>query len=146
MSTNFYFRNKEEYAKHNEVNNKVLAKIANIIDEIRTIVDDEDEVRSIQWKLETAAYVGYEQIHIGKRSIGWKPSFECQEGLFRSVREMKDFYEKNDDKYEILSEYGVVLSWDELKEELLDWNGERENMHDAYKDEDGYIWHRYEFS
>lgn len=148
MSTNYYFRNKEEYQKQEEANKTNLAKIEKIMNQIRTIVSDEDEISSIQMKLESASYVGYELIHIGKRSGGWKPSFERQEGLYASVKEMKDFYEKNKDVYEIVNEYAVVLSWEELKEELIDWNGEKENLigRDTYKDQDGYIWHRYEFS
>lgn len=146
MGTNYYFRNKEEWEKLNEASIVVANKINEIMNQISEIVNDEEELLSIRWKLESAAHLECEEIHIGKRSGGWKPSFERQEGLFGSVKEMKKFYEQNKDKYEIVNEYGVVLDWEELKQELLDWNGERENLHDAYKDEDGYIWHRYEFS
>jgi hypothetical protein len=146
MSTNYYFKNKEQYEMSITAKRITDNKIEEIINLIKNIVNDENEILKIKWKLEDATYIGYERIHIGKRSMGWMPSFERQKGLFGTVREMKKFYEDNKDIYEIENEYGVVLSWDELEKELMEWKGDRENIHDSYKDEDGYIWHRYEFS
>lgn len=147
MSTNFYFRNKEEYAKHDEANKKVLDKIVTIINDIKMIVNDEDEIQDIQWKLENAAYIGYERIHIGKRSMGWIPLFEKQEGLFSTVAELKNFYEQNIEKYNIINEYNEVFDWDGLFDELISWKGERDSRgSDVYKDSEGYSWARYEFS
>lgn len=146
MSTNFYLRNKQEYIRSQEINSNIKIKIKEIIEEIKTIVDDEDKVRRIQWDLEESAEVGYEKIHIGKRSVGWKPSFERQE-QFSSVKELKDFYYNNKEQYEIVDEYGRPYDWEGLVEELISWNPEgKENTHNFYRDEDGYIWHRYEFS
>ncbi|PFJ28951.1 MULTISPECIES: hypothetical protein [Bacillus cereus group] len=145
MSTNFYLRNKQEFIKTQEINNNVKFKIKEIVEEIKKIVNDEDKVERIKWNLEESVEVGYEKIHIGKRSSGWKPSFEKQE-QFSSVRELKIFYHNNQDKYEIVDEYNRVYDWGGLVKELITWNPNgKEDIHDSYKDEEGYIWHKYEF-
>lgn len=139
MSTNFYLRNKQEYIKSQEINKNIALKIKEIVEEIKIIIDDEEKVQRIQWDLEDSADVGCEEIHIGKRSTGWKPSFERQE-QFSTVRELKEFYHNNTDKYKIVDEYGRIYNWEGLVEELITWNPNgKENIHDSYKDEDGYI-------
>lgn len=146
MSTNFYLRNKEEYEKSQEANKKIKSKIKEILKEMEPFIEDEEKIKRIEWELEENTTVGYEEIHIGKRSAGWKPSFEKQE-QFSSVRELKDFYQNHQDKYEIVDEYGRVYDWETLVEGLIEWNPTgREELHDSYKDEDGYIWSNYEFS
>lgn len=146
MSTNYYFRNKQMHKQSVEINHKVELKIQEIIEEIKTLVDDEDELERIKRNLEDHAEVGYEEIHIGKRSMGWKPTFERQD-QFSSVRELEAFYQTNKDTYEIVNEYGEVFDWDGLVSELITWdqNG-KENLYDSYKDKDGHIWHYYEYS
>lgn len=151
MSTNFYLRNKKDYERSQKANTVIEQKINEIVKEIKSIIDNEDEVRKIQWKLEDYSYVGYEEIHIGLRSAGWKPSFERQE-QFSTVRQLKEFYQNNKENYDIVDEYGKIYDWEGLENDLIKCNPEgRENNHDSYKnesykDEDGYIWHRYEFS
>lgn len=145
MSTNYYFRNKEEYANYENANNIVNQKIEEIIEAIEKIVNDEDEINIVKTRLHNAAYVRYETIHIGKLSINWKPTFERQDGLYSSFKELKQFYEDNKDKYDLVSDYGNIYSWDEFKKIIDDWQGTREDKYNVYKDEEGYIWAMYEF-
>lgn len=146
MSTNYYFRDKEGYRKQEELNRIIKNKTNEIMELVNEIVTDEEKQRSIRWRIEDAAYIGYDMIHIGKRSRGWKPIFEkCEE--FKSVRGMKKWYDENKSDYEIVDEYDVVLTWSELEDELINWDGEREDRGcDTYKDIDGYNWAEYEFS
>lgn len=146
MSTNFYLRNKQQYQTAQKANANVKLKIEEIIKEIESIVDDEDKVKSIKWDLTENAEVGYEEIHIGKRSGGWKPTFEKQK-QFSSVKELEAFYENNQDTYEIINEYDEVLDWDGLVNELITWNPNgKESIQYAYKDEEGYLWNDYKYS
>ena len=74
-------------------------------------------------------YLGYE-IHIGKRSAGWKPLFEAHDNAYTSVSEMLNFI-MNHPEIHIFDEYGESLSIAQLKEELIDWaeNQERRVIH-----------------
>ena len=81
-------------------------------------------------------YLGYE-IHIGKRSAGWKPLFEAHDNAYTSVSEMLNFI-MNHPEIHIFDEYGESLSIVQLKEELIDWaeNQEKRMIHyDDYIDE-----------
>ena len=64
-------------------------------------------------------YLGYE-IHIGKRSMGWKPLFEAHKNAYNSVSEMLDFIMYHPE-IRIFDEYGKNLSITQFKEELIDW-------------------------
>lgn len=146
MGTNFYLRNKEEFSNSQEKNKEIELKINEIVQQIQAIIDEEECVRRIQNELEEYAQVGYEKIHIGKRSFGWKPSFEKQE-YFSSVRELKQFYHHNKDTYDIVDESGRIYDWAGLEAELILSNPDgKEHDEDSYKDRDGYIWHEYPFS
>lgn len=141
MSTNYYLRNKEEYNNHSTImqqRNKIIEGIMKQLEEWNIYGEN---LYDIQYRIENVANVGYEDIHIGKRSSGWKPLFQKQE-QFSSVRELKQFYLNNSDKYEIVNEYGVIYTWEDLEEELINWNGQRENCDrsDSYKDSDGFPW------
>ena len=43
-----------------------------------------------EYEIVDSPYFAYE-IHIGKRSLGWKPLFEWHEKAYKSVEEMKKF-------------------------------------------------------
>lgn len=146
MSTNYYLRNKKEYEHHS----KVIEQRSKIIDEFMSQLADwnnDESLWSVRFKIEEIAHVGYEEIHIGKRSYGWKPLFQKQ-NQFSSFRELEQFYKSNQHIYEIIDECNRVHTWDELETELINWQGERENgdRSDNYKDNDGFTWARYEFS
>lgn len=97
------------------------------------------------------------EIHIGKRSGGWKPLFEASEH-FSNMEELEIFYNTNKDSLIIKSEYGYNMTWEELTEELFEWGkGDRSSVRDAiiegymrdndyYIDEQGYEWCKHEFS
>ncbi|MBP1308935.1 hypothetical protein JOD82_001955 [Paenibacillus sp. 1182] len=146
MSTNYYFRNKEEYSKITKINQLVQNKIKDIVNEIGNIVRDGDEVQEITHKIEQATYMECSLIHIGKRSLGLKPLFKVQKE-FSTLNQLQTFYYENKDKYEIVNEYGEVIDWNGLKTELIHWKGERIHQgSDILYDEDGYQWKVHEFS
>lgn len=61
------------------------------------------------------------RIHIGKRSVGWKPLFKCTEH-YSSVDEIISFYNCNKNNLKIEDEYGNDLSLDDLMNGLVLWN------------------------
>ena len=83
-------------------------------------------------------YLGYE-IHIGKRSGGWKPLFEEHDNAYTSVSEMLKFLKEHRDKIEIYDEYGDLHTITQLKEELIDWAENQEKRIIHYDDYIGYI-------
>lgn len=151
MGTNYYFRNKEEYNNRKTIMDVRNKMINNIMTTLESWNAAGENLYDIQFRIENVANVGYEEIHIGKRSSGWKPLFRKQD-QYSNVDQLQEFYESNSEEYEIVDEYGAVHTWDELKNELIDWSGERENrsadIYDLkiYKDEKGYSWADYEFS
>ena len=46
-----------------------------------------------EYELVDTPYFGYE-IHIGKKSYGWKPLFQEHKNAYSSVEEMKEFIRK----------------------------------------------------
>lgn len=70
-------------------------------------------------------YFGYE-IHIGKRSCGWKPLFQEHKNAYTSVKEMLGFFLVNKNDIRIFDEYERELDIDELNEELITWEEKQE--------------------
>lgn len=64
--------------------------------------------------------LGYE-IHIGKRSAGWKPLFEQHKKAYDSVKGMLRFMQKHPQTIRIFDEYGKELTVNGLCEELISW-------------------------
>lgn len=64
-------------------------------------------------------YLGYE-IHIGKRSMGWRPLFQAHKKVYDSVSELLIFLRNHQDKIEIYNEYGEQHTIEQLKVELID--------------------------
>lgn len=62
---------------------------------------------------------GYE-IHIGKRSGGWLPLFQSHPGI-KSVKDFEYYCTMPDVR--IYNEYYEEFTWEQLKEELIYWNG-----------------------
>ena len=62
---------------------------------------------------------GYE-IHIGKRSCGWLPLFQSHPGI-KSVKDFEYYCTMPDVR--IYNEYYEEFTWEQLKEELIYWNG-----------------------
>lgn len=148
MGTNFYFRNVREYEDSQGELKRVKEKIREIMKDIKEVIEDDSKIKKIEIYLESGVEdrFGHEELHIGKRSVGWKPSFKVQE-YYTSVKELEEFYKKTKGDYEIIDEYGRVYDWEDLEEGLLYWNPEgKESLWGAYKDDEGYVWKREEFS
>ena len=59
-------------------------------------------------------------IHIGKRSCGWLPLFQSHRGI-KSVNDIEEWCKLPE--VTILDEYDTVMTWEQLKEEFIYWNG-----------------------
>lgn len=73
-----------------------------------------------EYEITDDPYLSYE-IHIGKRSLGWKPLFEAHKNAYDSVAGLLYFLSENKNKIEIYDEYGKLHTIEQLKEELIDW-------------------------
>lgn len=58
-------------------------------------------------------------LHIGKRSAGWRPLLKAQYGKYETLAELQYWWNVNKNAWEIQDEYGRVLNWHELIQELL---------------------------
>lgn len=81
-----------------------------------------------EYEIVDEPYLGYE-IHIGKRSAGWKPLFARHDKAYKSVREMKEFIKEHEDYIRIFDEYEREYNLEELEKELIDWG---ENQPSTY--------------
>lgn len=71
-----------------------------------------------EYELTDTPMFGYE-IHIGKRSMGWKPLFQEHKNAYDSVEELVEFITKH--SVVLYDEYRTILTEKELKENLIDW-------------------------
>lgn len=71
-----------------------------------------------EYKITDSPYFGYE-IHIGKRSCGWKPLFEAHKKAYGSVEEMVEFVKLS--SIRIFDEYEREYNIEELNEALITW-------------------------
>lgn len=91
------------------------------------------------------------EVHLGKHSWGWLPTFEQHRNAYQSVEEMINFIQ-NHAEITIINEYDEVMTLDDLKRELIDWNKDNPDAKDhceyekkegysikSFKDKDGYI-------
>lgn len=84
-----------------------------------------------EYEIVEEPYLGYE-IHIGKRSCGWKPLFQEHKNAYTSVSEMMQFIREHPE-IQIFDEYGDSFSVDQLKEELVDWAERQEKRTIEYE-------------
>ncbi len=75
---------------------------------------------SNEYEIVDEPYLGYE-IHIGKRSAGWKPLFARHNKAYNSVREMKEFIKEHENCIRIFDEYENEYNLDMLEKELIKW-------------------------
>lgn len=75
---------------------------------------------SNEYEIVDEPYLGYE-IHIGKRSAGWKPLFEEHKHAYDSVEGLLKFLENNRDDIRIFNEYREEFDINGLKEKLIMW-------------------------
>lgn len=76
-------------------------------------------------------------VHIGKRSMGWKPLFEAHPAAYSSVDDMIAFFNKYAD--DLVDEYNRSYTLDELKKELIDWNKDVTPHEEFYSEKVGYV-------
>lgn len=108
-----------------------------------------DSVKKKYQALADKGFIFYEDLHIGKRSYGSKPIFQKTEN-YSSVDEIIDFYNSNKKYINIIDEYGRIMTFEDLKNNLINWNkGIKSNyyceMEDAYYDNKGYLFIKTEF-
>lgn len=80
---------------------------------------DADEFFPNEYRLTDIPDFGYE-IHIGKRSAGWKPLFEAHPNAYKSIRELCALAAEHP-TWEYIDEYGESYTFNELEHELIDW-------------------------
>lgn len=81
-----------------------------------------------EYEIVDSPYFGYE-IHIGKRSCGWKPLFQNHDNAYKSVAEMKDFIKLHENDIRIFDEYEREFTLEELQDELIDWSKHQETRY-----------------
>lgn len=134
MSTNYYLRTYNQ-----EIVYKYFPDEYEITEGKHVVIDDK--------QITPCVY----EIHLGKRSWGWLPTFEQHRNAYQSVEEMMLFIE-NHPELTIIDEYNTVMTLDDLKCELIEWNKANPDAKDhceyekkegysikSFKDKDGYI-------
>lgn len=92
-----------------------------------------------------------QQLHIGKRSAGWKPLFQLQQE-YTSITGMREWFEAHSTEWIIMDECDKKMTWEELDSELIQFNANNpdalshmEHPYD-YRLIDGHEWLNGEFS
>ena len=78
-----------------------------------------------EYEIVDTPYFGYE-IHIGKRSCGWKPLFQEHKNAYDSVDGMKEFIKKYQKSIRIFDEYCREFTLEQLEDELINWGEQQE--------------------
>lgn len=78
-----------------------------------------------EYEIVDTPYFGYE-IHIGKRSCGWKPLFQEHKNAYDSVTGMKEFIKKHQKSIHIFDEYCREFTLEQLEDELINWGEQQE--------------------
>lgn len=86
---------------------------------------------SNEYELVDCPYFGYE-IHIGKRSCGWKPLFEQHKNAYDSVEGLVDFIKSHSKDICIIDEYSNEFTIEGLYEELITWGDNQKKQKLAY--------------
>lgn len=126
MSTNYYFKIKNSDKIKNEVRELLKEKKLDFILGDKILNDE--------------GWIFNDEIHIGKKSVGWRPLFEKTE-YYSNVNELIKFYKQNKDKLIIIDEYLQELSLEELALLMFVKDGkphECEGYFKTYFDDEGY--------
>lgn len=59
----------------------------------------------------------YDEHHIAKTSMGWKPLFDASESGMESVEDIKDKFDTGD--WQIVDEYGETYTWEQFEKRVL---------------------------
>lgn len=135
MGTNVYCTKKLDQKKKDEIIKKVL--------ESETIPELADYIRSLQFSDPAESSISeYAEIHVGKRSGGWKFCFS--EDLLRFCAAKWDSIYKFLSRFDLklYNEYGEVLTPEQFKEEYVDPNkdGWTDNTYFAEHPEESQFW------
>lgn len=84
-----------------------------------------------EYEIVDTPYFGYE-IHIGKRSCGWRPLFQEHKNAYNSVEGMKEFIKKHQDNIRIFNEYNEEFTLEQLENELINWGDKQEIRYMKY--------------
>ena len=103
MSTNYYFKLKENL----QLNINIKGEIGNNI------------LNKLNEKLESMS-----EIHICQTSAGWKPLFQKNE-YYSTIKELINFYSRNKKYLYIEDEYGIKKSWKDIEYIINDNTGKR---------------------
>lgn len=121
VGTNYYFENIKSKAETDVHNNKVKAIAEEYKSKLLELDYNKEDVEWLYfetlWKLEREPTT----IHIGKCSAGWIPLFQSQVE-YDSISSMKKWYEDNKTEWQVVNEYGKHLTWEQLEDELINWN------------------------
>lgn len=104
------------------------------------LIKDKDFVQQYfpnEYELTDTPYFGY-QVHIGKRSNGWKPLFQRHKNAYSSVKEMMKFIEENQEQIRIFDEYGTEFTLEGLDAELVSWALRQNTKYWTFKPEGEY--------
>lgn len=132
MSVNYYFKDTQVQKAKKQLE-EALAQL-NALD---MIFIDNAKLAKAESILDEAG-----SLHIGQYAAGTL-LLKRNEKYYRSVSEMKEFYEKNKDRLLIVAEHGVQYTWEEFAEDIL--SDPPRPGSQFYRDEDGYAWESRDF-
>jgi arsenate reductase-like glutaredoxin family protein len=156
VGTNFYFRKKTVdvprlYSIVDKLNDEVkavLTKHNELLQSARLEMGIENHE---EFELRHDFYLpdkhsDFGDIHVGKRSGGWKPLMQANKH-FHSIQTLKKWYEQNKNEYDFIDEYDEIVPFGEYLREIYEWNQNPENKrHDFSPGADGFDWTYQEFS
>lgn len=91
-----------------------------------------------EYELTYDPYFRYE-IHLNKRSCGWKILYQAHPKAWNSVEEMLEFIKKYSNKVEIYDEYNSRYTLEEYIKEVVEWDKNYEKKKIYYDEIVGYI-------
>ena len=92
----------------------------------------------IEYEVTNKPYFRYE-IHLNKRSCGWKILYQAHFKAWNSVEEMLDFIRKHNNKVKIFDEYEKEYTLEEYIKEVVEWDKDYKKEEIYYDDTVGYI-------
>ncbi len=162
MGTNYYFIPKKfERDKIKNLHEEYTHKLDNLLkDYVKTynemykemskdtndLFDNEELEDHNNWdNYMYLAEIEYPKLHICKLSVGWRPLFQVTK-FYSNVEELKEFYNKNKDRIDIIDEYGEKQDIEELFKTIA-IKSKDINIHmEADEDQQGYEWRTGNFS
>lgn len=149
MSMNYYFVPNESESLDNNKNKTIETAFEEMKQKLVSVGFPTDEVEEVLSSIRHTFHIEPTSIHIGKRSLGWQPLFHAHEHFY-STETLEQWYLQHKDLYRIENEYGELLTWQDLKEQLFQWYGKSHLLTRQssfyYKDDTGQEWTYNDFS